>query len=52
MGIGGRERDRLSVVFWSSYSGYHFLYLDEIDDDDLETVCAHSHKITKLELRI
>ncbi len=45
-------RDRLSVVFWLSLAEYHFLYLDEIDDDDLETVCAHSHKITQLELRI
>ncbi len=48
-GEGGRD---WSAVVWLSCVGYHFLYLDEIDDNDLETVCAHSHKITKLELRI
>ncbi len=50
--IGEGGRDRLAVVFWLSYSEYLLLYLDWIDDDDLETVCAHSHRITKLEIRI
>ena len=46
------RRDWLAVVFRLLCVGYHFLDLDGIDDGDLETVCAHSHKITQLELRI
>jgi hypothetical protein len=49
---GYGERDWLVLAYFWSYSGYHFLYLDEIDDDDFETVCAHSHKITELALCI
>ncbi len=50
--ICGGGRDRLAVVFWCTCAEYHLLDLDKIDDDDLETVCAHSHKITELDLRI
>ena len=49
--IGERGRDWSAVVFWLSCAEYHLLYLG-IDDDDLETVCAHSHKITQLQLSI
>jgi hypothetical protein len=50
--IGEGGRDRLAVVFWCTCAEYHLLYLDQIKDDDIETVCAHSHKITQLQLCI
>jgi hypothetical protein len=41
-------------IGWFDPYGCHVLgtTLDEIDDDDLETVCAHSHTIASLMLGI
>ncbi len=40
-------------IGWFDHDGcYVGTTLDEIDDDDLETVCAHSHIITSLMLGI